>query len=325
MKVDMSWRAAGAAIVGLLAGVSCATPASRAPEAPQDGPASIHVNAQPVALNPSAPGEVRVGRFTYAGGIVLTSADSDRVHGLSDIEIRDGELIAVSDLGALFRGRLLFDDAGALSGLSDAQVAPLLNEDGTPVEGKGDGDAEGLAVLNDGSILVSFERRHRIWRYLSGAGRPASVPWPGVDLPSNGGMEALGADPESGPDAYVVGAEESGDTWRCRVSGTCVPWFTVQKPEEFGLVAIRRLPGDRTALLLRAFDDRRGNRNTLEILDGTSVIDRLELAPPMTVDNYEGLAAVADVAGAFRFYLLSDDNDSSRQRTILLAFDWRAP
>jgi hypothetical protein len=151
------------------------------------------------------------------------------------------------------------------------------------------------------------------------------VPWPGVDLPNNGGMEALGADPESGPDAYVVGAEESGELWRCRVAGTCTRWFTVGKPEEFGLVAIRRLPGDRTAILLRAFDDRRGNRNTLEILEGNSIVDRLELAPPMTVDNYEGLAVVAGAAGGFRFYLISDDNDSSRQRTILLAFDWPAP
>jgi hypothetical protein len=49
----------------------------------------------------------------------------------------------------------------------------------------------------------------------------------------------------------------------------------------------------------------------------------LELDPPFTVDNFEGVAAVPRPGGVTRFYLLSDDNASVQQRTLLVAFDWR--
>ena len=138
-------------------------------------------------------------------------------------------------------------------------------------------------------------------------------------------MEALAADPEAGADAYVVGAEVTGDTWTCRLSlPLCIKGPSVAKPEEFGLVAIRRLPGMQSAYLLRAFDEKRGNRNSLQVFRGTAMIARMDLAPPMSVDNFEGLAAVRRADGGIRFYLISDDNAAARQRTILLAFDWQA-
>ena len=46
----------------------------------------------------------------------------------------------------------------------------------------------------------------------------------------------------------------------------------------------------------------------------------IELKHPGTVDNFEGIAAVATPTGT-RLYLLSDDNFSETQRTLLLAFD----
>jgi hypothetical protein len=80
----------------------------------------------------------------------------------------------------------------------------------------------------------------------------------------------------------------------------------------------------RTAYVLRAFDVTRGNRISLQIFRGESLIARMELARPATVDNFEGLAAVPRANGGFRFYLLSDDNASASQRTLLLAFDWQS-
>jgi hypothetical protein len=44
----------------------------------------------------------------------------------------------------------------------------------------------------------------------------------------------------------------------------------------------------------------------------------------LTVDNLEGVAAVPRPGGVTRFYLVSDDNASPQQRTLLLAFDWRS-
>jgi hypothetical protein len=53
------------------------------------------------------------------------------------------------------------------------------------------------------------------------------------------------------------------------------------------------------------------------------VEDQLELARPYTIDNFEGVAAAPSPSGGLRFYLISDDNFSKSQRTLLVAFDWR--
>ena len=136
-------------------------------------------------------------------------------------------------------------------------------------------------------------------------------------------MEALAADPDAGPDAYVVGVEESGTTWTCRVTTSCVEGPTVDKPAEFGLVAMTRLPDQMTAYLLRAYDSNRGPRVVLSINRDGTVVSRMEIAQPLTVDNFEGVTAAAGANGQRRFYLISDDNNDSSQRTLLLAFDWK--
>ena len=256
---------------------------------------------------------------------MLTSGQTDQLHGLSDLEVTDTDrLTAVGDLGALLDARLVLDSAGRLVGLTDARLTPLTGEDGKPLSDKADADAEGLAILRNGDRLVSFERRDRIWLYPSAGGPPRPAPTPETSFPFNGGMEALAADPEAGADAYIVGMEVSGDTWTCRLlQAPCIKGPSVDMPEGFALVAIKRLPHNQTASLLRAFDQARGSRISLRIVRSGSLVARMDLAPPMTVDNYEGLAAVPVKDGGVRFYLLSDDNALAPQRTILLAFDWR--
>ena len=44
------------------------------------------------------------------------------------------------------------------------------------------------------------------------------------------------------------------------------------------------------------------------------------LAPPLTVDNMEAIAARKNEAGETILYLMSDDNFSSDQRTLLMMF-----
>ena len=43
-------------------------------------------------------------------------------------------------------------------------------------------------------------------------------------------------------------------------------------------------------------------------------------APPLTVDNFEGVAVTRDADGATLVYILSDDNFHFLQRTLLLLF-----
>ena len=307
------------ALVGLWA---CAPPLAALPAAPVAAGAAIAVQAVPVPLNPEAPDQTALGRFVYAGGLQLSSGDTSRFHGLSDLVVdADGRLTAISDEGDLIEGQLVFE-RDRLTGLTGVTLSPLSGLDGKPLPNKEMSDAEGLAHLENSDRLVSFERMSRIWLYPATGGPPRAVPAPEADFPVNGGLEALAADPERGPGAYVAGGEETGQTWLCRLDAPCVAGPLVRKAPEFGLVALRRLPGDQTAYLLRAWDRLRGNRIVLSIQGPAGEVARMEMARPLTVDNFEGVHFVPRPEGGYRVYILSDDNFSASQRTLLLAFDW---
>lgn len=318
------WAAALGGALLLVSG--CATHAPSLPPSPVAAGDGIRIVATPVELWPSGAPPVRSTRFSYAGGLVLTSPDTSRFHGLSDLEaFADGRMVAVSDEGDLIRGRIILDGAGRLIGLGGASLTPLDGLNGQPVSGdKADSDAEGLAIIGDGAMLVSFERRHRIWLYPAGGGVPRPAPAPDSAFPDNDGMEALAPDPARGADAYIVGREDTRQTWTCRLSTECAPGPTIGDAGQGKLVAARALTQDRWAWLLRDYNPLTGVTIHLLITDRTGAgLDVLKIAPPATVDNFEGLSAQERPDGGVRFYILSDDNFSASQRTLMLAFDWR--
>ena len=310
------------ALIALAGLAACAQAPTALPAAPVAAGSSIAVQTVPVPLNPEAADQPAISGFEYAGGLQLSSTETSRFHGLSDLAVdADGRLTAISDEGDLIEGRLVFE-GDRLTGLSDVTLRPLSGLDGQPLPNKEMSDAEGLAMLANGDRLVSFERQARVWLYPATGGPPRPAPAPEADFPFNGGLEALAPDPERGADAYVVGGEESGETWTCRIATTCTPGPTVNKGAEFGLVAMRRLPGDQSAYLLRAWDPLRGSRIALTITRPAGEVARMEMAKPLTVDNFEGVDFVPRPDGGYRIYLLADDNFSASQRTLLLAFDW---
>jgi hypothetical protein len=286
----------------------------------------IRVAAQPVPFAPENPGRARDGHFTYAGGLALTSPDTGRLHGMSDLKVwPDGRMLAVGDEGDLLEGRLVLDGAGRLAGVDDTRLTQLQGADGRPLlaHGKKEADSEGIAELANGDRLVSLECDDRVLLYPKDGGPPRRVASPAVSFPYNKGMEAIDVDPANGPDAYVVGGEESGQTWVCHLDGGCAESTRVAKPRDAGLSAVAVLPGGGRAYLVRSFSLVRLFTVKLVITgaDG-SVLDELDLAPPLTVDNFEGLAALPRTDGSIRFYLISDDNFSRFQRTLLVGFDW---
>lgn len=278
-----------------------------------------------------------IGRFVYAGGIAISSNDTQRLHGLSDLKFGpDGGLVAVSDDGDLFEARLKLDEAGRLVGLTDGKLQPLKGLDGQPLQGKEKGDAEGLAILPTGDRLVSFERDHRIWLYPRQAdgtyGLPRPVNKPATTFPDNEGMEALTAYPIAGPDAYLVGGEE-GEVWLCKLSTPCVG-LAPQSPPDFtwGLTSFAAFQGQAVAAVYRAYDPVRGWRGQVRfVVDPRAPANRQYLAATLTLDgavtrdNFEGIALSSSPSGATRIYILSDDNDAPQERTLLMAFDWTAP
>ena len=305
-----------------LALVACA-PSKAAPDQP--AAVAVAVAVKPIGqwLAGSAP-SVQVGAFVYAGGLELSAPRP--FGGLSDLDVQpDGRMIAISDEGALLRGRVVLDAKGRLTGVKDLTLGPLTNLEDQPLSGsKIDSDSEGLALWPNGDLMISFEARHRIWLYPAKGGPPRAVPFPDAPFPNNDGMEALALDPAAGPDAYRVGREDNRETWVCHLATSCTPDLRVGKAEYGKLVSARPLPGGRWAFLFREFSPIGGVTSRLLIAgaDG-AMIDLLTLARPANVDNTEGVSALPRPDGSIRFYLISDDNFASNQRTLLMAFDWR--
>jgi hypothetical protein len=334
---------AGASI-GLLAGLglltACApqpTPPPTLPAAPVKAGPEIAIQATPVPLDAANPARTVLEGFSYAGGIAITSPQTSRLHGLSDMAMAaDGTLQAVTDNGDRLSARLVLDEAGRLVGLTDGKLEPLKDPEGQPLQGKDAGDAEGIAILANGDRLVSFEHQHRIWLYPAladgGWGPPRRAPMPSTVFPDNEGMEAIAAYPVAGPDAYLVGGEE-GELWLCRLSTTCQSIAPQSGPDFlWGLTAMTAFDGKAVATLHRSFDPIRGWRALLRYVADPLVpsarqvqIASLHIDGPATRDNFEGLVLSRSPSGATRVYLLSDDGALPGGRTLLMAFDWTPP
>ncbi len=295
--------------------------------AEQDGGSPIPIAAEPVALDPKVPGQVEIGALTYVGGLALTSPGNPRFGGLSDMVVTgNGELITVSDEGSLVRARLSFDLKNQIASISGGQLAPLSDRLGKPLMDKDKADAEGLAVWPSGDIIVSFEHDHRIWLYPASGGPPQPLPMPDIAMPPNDGMESLSLAPAQGSDAYWVGVE-AGSIWLCRIKAACQAYPNLPMPPQgYRLSGLREGPDDQLFILHHSWNPAQGSRIVLSVITDPAgptpkSVQTLSLAPPLSTDNFEGIAVTKAADGALRIYLLSDDNFSKTQRTLLMAFD----
>jgi len=158
---------------------------------------AISVFSQTVPLDPRDPKAKRAGELEFRGGIALRSTDP-RFGGFSGIHVStDGRsLLAISDRGSWMRLALRYDRAGRLVGAAEAEIGALIGEDGNALTGT-NADAEAMTVMPDGSILVAFERRHRILHYPEAdppfSKAPTEYPVPDglAQAPPNGGLEAI--------------------------------------------------------------------------------------------------------------------------------------
>lgn len=315
----------------LAAGLAACVQVAPLPPAPVPAGPGIAVQAEPVPLDPANPARAAIGAFAYAGGVALTSSQTSRLHGLSDLKVTaDGRLLAIGDQSDLLQARIVLDGAGRLIGLSEARLTALKDPNGVDfyAGGQAEYDSEAILRLADGALVVSYEQNDRVFAFPSPEAPARPAPKPAIAYVHNKGMEAAAAAPEVAPDAYRVGIEKTGELFLCRLSAACTADGRVDlKGSE--LVSMDLVPGRRRAYLFRSFSPLKGNVVELRIVDGDGrELDSMTLARPLTVDNLEGVAAVARGDGKIRFYLVADDNFGSfngaptDQRTLLLAFDW---
>lgn len=261
----------------------------------------------------------------FAGGLRISAAPTSPLHSLSDLKLTgDGGFVSVSDTGDLVRGDIRLDASGRLIGLDHFRSRRLTLQDGGAIEDKSDGDAEGLALTPSGDLLVSFERRHRIWNYgpLSNLNsRPTPMRAPDFAFTDNDGMEALSV----APTGWRVSGE-AGGVWdcspaRCRVVTS--PPETPMPDSEYRITGLDRDPtGDGWFVVQRLYRAPINMRAHVRRMasDGTLGPILIALKLPGTTDNFEGIAAERRT-GATRLYILSDDNFNPAQRTLMLAFD----
>jgi hypothetical protein len=335
----------GAVLALVIAGpFSAIAWAAEPPSPPAANP--VQVETRPVPLYLNRPKDRRAGQLIYRGGVEIDS-DDDRVGGLSDLAVsNDGtRVIFVSDSSRWLRARLLYADDGDLTGMAYAEIAPMLDLDGHVMSGK-EGDAEGIAAEipgePSGGVLVSFERDHRVWRYDLSQGldaRPTPVPigsWAG-ELPNNSGIEAIALLPRNTLLAIsentlddvgnIVGALEAYPT---QVAHGGFGPVTLRANEPFAVTGAAADGDGGVYILERRFSFlgglgmqirriKAGSIRPDTVLDG-AVIASLS-AGEASIDNMEGLAVRRGPDGKTYLYVISDDNFSALQRTVLLMFE----
>lgn len=278
------------------------------------------------AVGLGLPGAELAEGVRFAGGVELLADAGSPLHSLSDLKLtdRDGGFVSVTDVGDLVRGRIRLDERGHLAGIDHLSTRHLSLADGQPIQDKADGDAEGLVLLPNGHLLVSFERNHRIQDYgrLPGLNaRPVAVRQPDFAFAENDGMEGIAA---SSAGWIVTG--ESGGAWDCApvACRLITPPPTTPLPDaDFRITGMDRDPsGPGWFVVQRAFSLPAGPRAHIRRMAPNGELGPVlvSLKLPGTTDNFEGIAAETR-DGRTRLYILSDDNFNPIQRTLMLAFD----
>ena len=288
--------------------------------------------AQPFAL-PDLPGPLRP-----LGGLVIDAAALGG-GGFSGAHLaRDLTLTLISDRGHWAEARLLLDGLTPV-GLAPLRHGPLRDEAGKSIPRGFAADAEALARLPDGTWLVAFERRHRIraYRPLDGPGLYVAAP-PGLEgAPANGGLESLAVLPD-GRLFTIAETFTPPDRPELRHAWLGVPgrWTSLYwqpspgfhptdaaiLPDGRALVLERRfslLGGFSARLVMTAPDALRSAREGA-VLHGETIL-MLDDAP-LPSENWEAVA-VTRFGDQTLVALISDDNESILQRSLLLLFAWR--
>jgi hypothetical protein len=335
---------AGAAlctVAALGAGLFAATHAHSQHRNIATKPTPITVTAQPLpSFQPSDPQRREFGPLVFRGGLVLASPHPD-FGGISSLQVKaDGErFLAVTDRGMWLRGRIVYEGKTPVA-VTQAEIAPILGADGRPITRQRRWyDAEGLAIDGD-TVYVSLERVHQILAFdygrhgLIARARPLRVPQEFRKLPSNQGIEALAIPRKGQPHAGSIIAlseralDGAGNIRGFLLTGRKHETFAIRRSDDFDITDAEITPGGDMLILERSFSLLRGVRMRIRRIPLRSIEPGAVVDGPVLIyadmgyqiDNMEGLSLHEDAGGELVLTLVSDDNFSSLQRTLLLQF-----
>jgi hypothetical protein len=341
-QFPIHWAVPWRFIVATAACILAAIPALAEPSRPRAGepPVHIEIRAQPItAFDNSDESKRRFGALEFRGGVELTSPYKE-FGGISAIRVApDGaRFIALTDQGRWLRGRILYAGSRPI-GIADAEMAPMLDSNGRPLAARRWFDTESIAE-DGGTLYVGIERVNRIVKFDYGKdgllARAVPIPLPaGVKtLPFNLGLEALVVVPKGMPLSGTLiaiserGLDAAGNIKSFLIGGPSPGDFTVKRTDEFDVSDCAITPGGDLLLLERRFSWTRGlgiriRRVPLAGVQPGALVDGPILFFAdfgQQVDNMEGLSVHQTPNGEIVLTLISDDNFSSLQRTLLLQF-----
>src|ERR1700730_4429967 len=303
-------------------------------------PVPIEVNARPLpSFDTRDRSRVRFGSLEYRSGLILTSPFRG-FGGLSGLRLdaKGERFISFSDKGSWFTGRILYHGR-AMTGLDDVEAAPMLGADGRPITARGWFDSESIAL--DGSfVYIGLERVNQVLRFdfskgfTRSRGEVVAMPPAVRKLPFNKGLEALAFVPKGLPLAGTLiaiserGLDARGNLIAFLVGGPTPGQFSVRRTEKFDVSDAVLLPSGDLLLLERKFSLLAGisiriRRIPLKSLSPGAVVEGPAIFNAdlgQEVDNMEGIDAHDPAEGDTVLTMVSDDNFSMIQRTLLLQF-----
>jgi hypothetical protein len=334
---------------GLAAGACAALSGSAAAQGEPDealaSVQSIDIGARPIAhFERSRPDVRRFGALEFRGGLLLSSS-TPHFGGWSGLVTAPdgGSLLAVSDAGSWLSAGLTYQGS-APAGLARARIGPLQAVGGRPLRDKREQDAESMTLadgtLARGTLLIGFERLHRIGRFPVRDGQVQAptgylrLPREAARMPANQGLEAV-ATIQAGPlqGSLVAFAERF-----TRGSGYHTGWLWVRgEPNRvqlrdidgFNITDAAGLPDGGLLVLERYYRWTTGVKMRIrrlrpgEIAPGARLTGQtlLQADSGYEIDNMEGIAVHRGSRGETVVTLISDDNfNRLLQRTLLLQF-----
>ena len=308
-------------------------------EQPVTNPIKIKLSSKPIGPLEDEIIDLNGSQLKYMGAIVI-----DGTHpafgGFSDLIVSDNRdsFLTITDMGFWLRGKLLYSKKGQLIGVSpDANLGQLLNLKGETFAIKYNADAEALSRAPGSGYLVAYERVHRINHYnsgkeldLSGSPTKISAPQEMDKLPNNGGIESL----LLLPDGRLLTIAE-GDTNFDSNSFAAVKndenWINLEyeRVPDFRPTSAANLPSGNILTLERSYTGPRSLQirlckiNNPSLKSGSTLIpeELLRIPESLPLDNYEGLDTITDENDRTFIYIISDDNFSPLQQTILMMFE----
>ncbi len=303
----------------------------------------ITVVAVPVESFKGVELDKRVDKLIWRGGLSLTS-DAMQFGGLSGVAFTapEDKLAFVSDKGWFISGQLIYDDDGHPLELVGVSADAIQNSKGADLPRAFARDAEAITpIVRDGvtaAVRVGFENLTRVADFdltegrPSGAAREVNIPDWLTQLRTNSSLEAVCIASPNSPVAGSTMLITEGDQMP---NGNIAAFmrgyrdrgkFSIVKAEGLNPTDCAFLPDGDMLLLERGtgllgFVMQVRRIAAEDVKPGAAISGEIVLsASGGAIDNMEGIAVHEGPDGETRITLVSDDNFSDWERTLLLEF-----